>query len=69
MKRHKENQGRSGKATNVRFAGRRDFIAERAAYMQYRNAVLTPYLPTLGIASHYRQEAVARKLSGRKLLG
>lgn len=46
-----------------------DFIAERAAYMAYRNAVLTPYLPTLGVASHFRREAVARKLSGRKLLG
>lgn len=46
-----------------------DFIAERAWYMTYRNSVLTPYLPTLGVASHFRREAMRRKLSGRPLLG
>lgn len=73
--RHKGNRGKAGVASNER-AGRKratgklDFIAERAWYMTYRNSIAEfPRLPTLGIASHYRREAVARKLSGRPLLG
>lgn len=70
---NKENLGKAvasdERAGHKRATGKLDFIAERAAYMAYRNAVLTPYLPTLGVASHFRREAVLRKLSGRPLLG
>lgn len=59
-----------GKTAKRRITGRQDFITERAAYMAYRNSIPDfPRLPTLGVASHFRQEALRRKLSGRPLLG
>lgn len=78
----KENWGGKGMASDERWSYRRrrgvyltaprDYIAERAAYMAWRNHPSAigrdGFLPTLGIGSRYRVPQAYRARTGAPLL-